>query len=132
MFSIHRFRPVNRKIGVCLCYRLRFLLGDRPRDTVESGTVESPGVGGVDAPVGPIPLRPKNRTEFILSVSVSKIVSIISGLNYEMYDQGAKMKWSPDVLQTTTHKYFLCSGSDWPLTNCLLINSCRSSGELYG
>ena len=35
-------------------------------------------------------------------------------------------------VRITTHKYFLSSGSDCPRTNCSLINSWRSSGELCG
>ena len=35
-------------------------------------------------------------------------------------------------VRITTHKYFLSSGSDCPATNCSLINSWRSSGELCG
>ena len=32
----------------------------------------------------------------------------------------------------TTQRYFFSSGSDWPLTNCSAMSSCRSSGGLCG
>ena len=36
------------------------------------------------------------------------------------------------LVRITTHRYFVNSGSDCPRTNCSLMSSWRSSGELCG